>query len=197
MRITDAVFRQGHLSENALTEALLSGDQPDHLRACEECRQRAQELRHWLDDMRAVATDAADAAFPPEKLALQQAQILRRLEQLDAPARVIAFPAHAVEAPRSAGGRRVAPAWVGVAAAAGLVLGIVGSQLSARLASSADGAPAQQQQTSQPGVPATSTVAPENASLLDYDLERHIPDALAIYDQMTPTLIESQYASVR
>lgn len=196
MRITDAVFRQGHLSEAALTEAIFSGEPPEHLTACEECSRRAQELRRWLDDVRGIATDAADDAFPPEKLALQQAQILRRLEQLDEPSRVIAFPAHSIGAPRSGSGRRVAPAWVGIAAAAGLVIGIVGGQLSARLASPAVVAPTQQQ-TAQPAVPSLSDVAPENASLLDYDLERHIPDALAIYDQMTPTLVESQYASAR
>jgi hypothetical protein len=32
---------------------------------------------------------------------------------------------------------------------------------------------------------------PVNASLLDYDLERHIPDSLLIYDQATPTLTQT------
>lgn len=196
MRITDAVFRRGHLSEDALTEAILSGQHPEHLAACEDCSRRSEELGRWLDDVRAMATDAADDAFPPEKLALQQAQILRRLEQLDEPSRVIAFPAQAIGAPRSGNGRRVAPAWVGVAAAAGLVIGVIGGQFSARLASPA-AMPSAPQQTSQPAGQAPLAGVPENASLLDYDLERHIPDALAIYDEMTPTLLETQYAVAR
>ncbi len=75
--------------------------------------------------------------FTPERLAAQQAQILRRLEQVDSPARVISFPA-AMRAERGdAGGRRVAVSWVGVAAAAGIAIGIVGGQVSARLSSDA------------------------------------------------------------
>jgi len=44
-----------------------------------------------LDDVRATATEAADAAFPPERLLTQQQQIMRRLEQLDQPKRVELF----------------------------------------------------------------------------------------------------------
>ncbi len=75
--------------------------------------------------MRVDASKAADEAFPAERLAAQQSQILRRLEQIDEPARVIAFPAATwARLPRSPRARRVAPAWVGVAAAAGLVIGV-------------------------------------------------------------------------
>ena len=42
-----------------------------------------------------AAVAEADEAFPAERLAAQQAQILRRLEALERPARVIAFPKHA------------------------------------------------------------------------------------------------------
>ena len=194
MRIADVLFRQGHLSEDALTNAILSGEHPVHLEHCEDCSRRARELGLWLTDMRAEALAAADDAFPPEKLALQQSQIMRRLEQLDAPPRVIAFPAQAVGAPRTNSGRRVAPAWLGVAAAAGLVIGVIGGQVSARFTPEGPIAPAPTQTEQVEPEPNVST-PPVNASLLDYDLERHIPDPLRAYDEGTPTMVQTQYAS--
>lgn len=187
MRIADIVFRQGHLSENALTQAVVTGDRPDHLDGCELCTRRALDLSRWLDDARAVALDAADEAFPPERLALQQTQILRRLEQLDEPARVIAFPAHAVAAPRSDQGRRVAPAWLGVAAAAGLVVGVIGSQLSAGILS-----PEPQPAVATPTLAAPVSTEPLNASLLSLDLERYTPTDLRAIEQATPTMVAAQ-----
>ena len=198
MRIADVVFRQGHLSEDALTQAVLNGERPAHLEQCDECSRRAREVGLWLTDLRAEALAAADEAFPPERLAIQQSQIMRRLEQLDAPPRVIAFPAQAVGAPRTDTGRRVAPAWVGVAAAAGLAIGLVGGQFSARMTPAASvnpPAPAQTQQADP--APSMAAMQPVNASLLDYDLERHIPDSLVIFDQATPALVQGQYAAAR
>jgi hypothetical protein len=194
VRIADIVFRQGHLSEDALTAAVLNGERPAHLEQCDACSRQARELGLWLADLRAEGLAAADEAFPPEKLALQQSQIMRRLEQLDAPPRVIAFPAQAVSAPRTDAGRRVAPAWVGVAAAAGLVIGIVGGQVSARLAPATATAPAPVQ-TQQADPDSSATAQPVNASLLlDYDFERHIPDSLLIVDQATPRLTQTAAA---
>jgi hypothetical protein len=132
VRLIDAIIRSGHLSERALVEVVMTGDRPAHLDRCDICAERAVELGHWLDDLRTTGIEAADAAFPAERLAAQQAQILRRLEQLDQPARVIAFPSQ-YRLARETGGRRVAPAWLGVAAAAGLVLGVVGGQMTARM----------------------------------------------------------------
>jgi hypothetical protein len=197
VRIADVLFRRGHLSEDALTSAILSGQHPVHLERCDDCSRRARELGLWLTDLRAEALAAADDAFPPERLALQQSQIMRRLEQLDAPPRVIAFPAQAVGAPRMHSGRRVAPAWLGVAAAAGLVIGVIGGQVSARLTPEAGIAAPAPEQTQQAEPAPNVSAPPVNASLLDYDLERHIPDSLLIYDEATPTLVQAQYASSR
>ena len=182
MRIADIVFRQGHLSDDTLIETVMTGARHDHLDQCAPCRQRALELGRWLDEVRAVAVDAADEAFPPETLTRQQAQILRRLEQLDEPPRVITFPAQTVGAPRTEMGRRIAPVWLGVAAAAGLAIGVVGGQMSARMTIQA---PEQSQQT--PVIATPQDVEPTNASLLDYDLDRYVPDALLAVDQLTPT----------
>jgi len=201
VRIADIVFRQGHLSEEALTTAILGGERPAHLEQCEACSQRARDLSLWLGNVRAEALEAADEVFPPERLALQHAQIMRRLEQIDAPPRVIAFPAQAVHAPRTHSERRVSPAWVGVAAAAGLAIGLVGGQISARVPPTASvPAPAQTQQAEPaqvaPAGPVTATSQPVNASLTT-DWERYVPEDLLLLDQATPSLLETQLASAR
>ena len=145
MRLIDTVFRQGHLSERALVDAIVSGDRPQHLDRCDICAERAVQLARWMDDLQTDAVQMADEIFTPERLNAQQDQILRRLEQLDHPARVIAFPAASRPERQGTGGRRVALSWVGVAAAAGLAIGVVGGQVTARL--------------SQPVAPATTTAA--------------------------------------
>ena len=180
-----------------MTEAILTGDRPAHLDACDVCARRALDLGRWLDETRSVALDAADAAFPAERLAAQHAQIFRRLEQIDEPPRVIAFPAAATSTPRDLTRRRVAPAWVGVAAAAGLVVGVVGGQLTARLSHASTAAP-QQERVAAPAaapvaVPQAQQPVPVQASLLDLDLEGVTPEPLRGIDDITPKLVPSRY----
>ena len=192
MRLVDAVFRQGHLSDRALVDAVLVGDRPAHVDRCDVCAERAVSVSRWLDEIREVATGTADAAFPPERLAVQHAQIMRRLEQIDQPSRVIAFPRHArIETPATHA-RRVSPAWVGIAAAAGLVLGVVGGQMTARLGAPESGLSARRAPAGQ------TSPASQTPSLLNYDLEdtslRGTP--AGTLDEMTPRLIETS-ASTR
>ena len=187
MRLADIVFRQGHLSEYALIDAMLSGNRPAHLDRCDLCAERAVEFGRWLDQVRAIAVAQADEAFPPERLALQQTQIMRRLEQMDQPSRVIAFPSqYRIEAPVTHA-RRVSPAWVGVAAAAGLVLGMVGGQMTARmnapdLAASAERPAGEQRGPGQ-----------QSPSIFDFDLENtSLRDTPAgVLDEMTPRAIDT------
>jgi hypothetical protein len=183
VRLSDRLFRRGHLSERALVDALFTGDRPAHLERCDICAERAVELGRWLDDVRVTGTESADAAFSPERLALQQTQVLRRLEQLDQPARVITFPGQNRTAQREAADRRVAPAWLGVAAAAGLVLGVIGGQIMPRVGSPA--APAIPVQ-----VTATGDDAPNAARLsqpdLDVDLDGLGIPAFDVVDVITP-----------
>lgn len=181
MRIADIVFRQGHLSDDALIEAVLNEGRHAHLDTCSRCSERAVELQRWLDEAQAMAADEADEMFPPEKLARQQAHILRRLEQLDEPARIIAFPSQAMPASRPDTGRRVAPGWLGVAAAAGLVIGLVGGRFVT------EPSPATPAQSQQAPLTVPQGNEPVNASLLDYDFDRQVPDALMAIDQLTPT----------
>lgn len=97
-----------------------------HVAACAECRVRFDALALWMEEIGSDARLATDDAFPPERLAAQQAAILRRLEASERPARVIAFPKYPV-----GGVTRPSPVrrWVAAAAAAGLLVGVGVGQL--------------------------------------------------------------------
>lgn len=202
MRLVDAVFRQGHLSEQALVEALMTGERPAHLDRCDLCAERAVELGRWLDEVRVIGLEAADEVFTPERLNAQHAQILRKLEQLDEPSRVIAFPRNAKGDVRESGVRRVAPAWVGVAAAAGLALGVVGGQVSARMSMQpviqvqqptvADASRQTPAAVDHTPVSATDSVGPpaRDLKLMEMDLDG-LPGELDLINQVTPRLIST------
>ena len=189
MRLIDTVFRQGHLSERALVEAVVSGDRPRHLERCDICAERAVQLGRWMDELRTDATELSDDIFTADQLAAQQNQIMRRLEQLDHPARVIAFPAAPRSEQQGFNGRRVNVSWVGVAAAAGLVIGIVGGQVSARF-----GQPA----TAPTAVTATvgdtaaqvsaEPMGPVNGAMFDEPFESLGIPSLDALNDMTPRL---------
>jgi hypothetical protein len=188
VRFADLILRQGHLSERTIVDAVMSGNRPAHLDRCDICASRAVDLSRWLDDTREIGLESADAAFPPEQLAAQRAQILRKLEQLDEPSRVISFPRHTARVDEPASGRRVAASWVAIAAAAGLIVGVVGGQVSARLA--APPASAADANLAEPPV-SEPAVANNRASLKhDYD------DALTLrsleaLDEITPRLVQT------
>jgi hypothetical protein len=181
------VFRQGHLSEQAIADALMTADRPAHLDRCDLCADRALEMGRWLDAVKTAAVETADEVFPADRLAAQQGQILRRLEQLDEPSRVIAFP-HARPLPRETGRRRIAPAWVGVAAAAGLIVGAIGGQMSARLDPPTAFAP---QATAVPAARPADVAAEVDPSFLDMDFDT-TPEQLLLIDGITPTLAAIQ-----
>jgi hypothetical protein len=97
-----------------------------HLQACSECRARYSAFTTWLDGMRTEAHAEADEIFTRERLATQQTQIFRRLESLEHPARIIAFPRFARPVSVQPGGRR---RWIAAAAAVGLITGVGLGQL--------------------------------------------------------------------
>ena len=79
-----------------------------------------------LEAYRAAACAEADAHFDDRTLETQRHKILERLAHLGHPARVIRFPrAGHVEVPAGRVNRR----WISVAAAAGLIIGLLGGQL--------------------------------------------------------------------
>lgn len=205
MRLADVIVRGGHLSEQAIVAAVMTGDRPAHLDRCDLCAERAVELGRWLDGVKTTGLETADAAFSPERLAAQQSQIMRRLEQLDEPARVIAFPSQS-QLRRESTGRRVAAGWLGVAAAAGLVLGVISGQMTARLgmhqapAAAARTAPATQPAAAPVNAPADDVAqktGPIDASLLDMDLDSLNVPSFAVIDSMTPRATQISLASNR
>jgi len=121
-----------HLDDGALTTiwtaAATSGEAANdqHLASCAQCRARYAAFTGWLDRMRDDACAEADEAFTPERLAAQQTQVFRRLEALERPARVIAFPRFGRPMTATQGN---AQRWVAAAAAAGLVIGLAAGQL--------------------------------------------------------------------
>jgi hypothetical protein len=193
--VRDLVLRGGHLSDRALVGVCMTGERPVHMDRCDICAERAIALGRWLDDVRAVGEADVDAVFPAERLAAQQAQIMRRLEQLDQPARVIAFPRHLRLDGQIDRSHRVSAGWVAVAAAAGLVLGVIGGQVSARLSSP----PAPKTLTAQLN-PATVVDDARVAEMNQVDQEeadRPNLGNLSVLDQMTPRAVpESEQGSV-
>jgi hypothetical protein len=194
--VADRLFRQGHLSEDALAAAIAVGERPSHLDRCAQCSARALDLGRWLEALRVEATAEADAAFPAERLAAQHNQILRRIAQVEQPVRVLEFP-KAPPLARSAGPlRRVSPGWLGVAAAAGLAVGVIGGHFSARL--SAPPAGAATESTSVPlGVEPPVPAGPGVTPLFELDLERAMPASLREMDENTPSLVAVQLAAAR
>jgi hypothetical protein len=186
VRFADLILRQGHLSERAIVEAVMSGDRPAHLDRCDLCASRAVDLGRWLDDTREIGLESADAVFPPEQLAAQRAQILRKLEQLDEPTRVLSFPRHAARVDEPATGRRVAASWVAVAAAAGLVVGVVGGQVSARLSvttPAVDPAAAEAQEPE-------PAARPVDVAFLQHDYDDVLTlRSLELLDEITPRVV--------
>ena len=116
---------RGHLSDSQLAkywaEAKADGAVHPHLAACEACRARYGAFDGWAEGVAAELRNDADEAFTSERLAVQQSQIARRLETLERPARVLAFP----KAARAViSGHSHVRRWVTVAAAAGLIAGV-------------------------------------------------------------------------
>jgi hypothetical protein len=120
-----------HLDDGAFAEiwsgTATSGAPADHphLNACAQCRAGYAAFTAWLENLKDDAHADADEVFPAERLAAQQAQVMRRIEASERPARVIAFPKFARPVTSTQGH---AQRWVAAAAAAGLVIGLAAGQ---------------------------------------------------------------------
>lgn len=205
MSILSRLGLKSHLSEADLTalwadQALdvpatpLSNEARMHLRQCAECRERYTSLNSWLDAVRSDARAMADEAFPPEKLAAQQAQIARRLEAADRPARVIRFPRFTTAVAAHHGGRQ---RWIAAAAAAGLIVGIgLGRMVDfSQPAFPTDQKP--QQLVLNPPAPDRPLSAPSNDEVFLSEMElstsrARVPEALREIDALTPGVRDSR-----
>jgi hypothetical protein len=99
----------------------------EHIAHCDECAGRLAQLTLDADGLREFAFAQADQVFDEPMLDAQRTRILDRLAHLGQSARVLSFPARTREIamPVSTNGRR----WISVAAAAGLIIGLVTGQL--------------------------------------------------------------------
>jgi len=134
--------RQNHVPIDRLTALAFVGRAPEgdetaenshdrdamaHVGSCDQCAAALARLVADADSLRDVAFAAADDVFDDAMLDAQRTRILDRLAHLGRAARVISFPRRTREAamPVSTGSRR----WISVAAAAGLIIGLVTGQL--------------------------------------------------------------------
>ena len=147
---------RGHLSDHQFADMWTTGGGHPHLEGCATCRARYAEFDTWVVGLGDALRSEADEAFPAERLAVQQAQIARRLETLERPARVSAFP----KAARAViSGHSHVRRWVTVAAAAGLIAGIgLGQVVPLRQAF---------QQQQQAGAPAVNLTIPQTVKIAE------------------------------
>ena len=118
---------QGHLSDATFArlwadESTGAAEAPahPHFATCAACRDRYVAFGAWMAELGDELREEADELLTPDRLAAQQAQIARRLEAADRPARVIVFP----KAARAViSGHSHVRRWVTVAAAASLIAG--------------------------------------------------------------------------
>ncbi len=128
--------RASCVPHDRLTALALVADAPEtdqdqqllaHVARCSACSAQLVQLRRELDRLRTAAWQEADALFDDAALETQRTRILDRLAHLGQAARVLRFPrqARAAAMPVSPISRR----WVSVAAAAGLLIGLLAGQL--------------------------------------------------------------------
>ena len=203
------IHRAHHLQEERLFDSYLAerGGAPidppvaEHLADCAACGTRYAELTTFMDTLRRDGEAEADAIFTPEKLRLQQQQIVRRIALVGRPARVLSFPGRIVRRTIDASTSRTAPRWVAAAAAAGLFVGVaVGAsfqwraQLQSRQGFAADAGRPRAARISP--VPTRgsgpSEVASDDAFLSDLELalERPHTRELQAFDALTPHVRE-------
>lgn len=126
------IGRAHHLQNDRLFECYLAGLDGTavdrlvaaHLAECAACAAHLRELADFMSALRADAEADTDAIFTPERLRIQQQQILHRLEHLGHAARVLSFPARLMGRRMAHTASRIAPRWAVAAAAAGLFVGV-------------------------------------------------------------------------
>lgn len=187
-------FGRGHLSDATFarlwTEGL-DGDAPvhPHLAGCAACRDRFDRFAEWIDGIGGEMRDEADEMLSAERLAVQQAHIARRLETLDRPARVIAFP----KAARAViSGHSHVRRWVTIAAAASLIAGFsLGQVVPLRTAIRQKQVASAQPLTRPTTVKIANDIAPAATSFNDEEMlsnafVRSRVSTLSALDDMTP-----------
>jgi hypothetical protein len=180
---------RAHLNDDQFARLWTSQETHPHLGACADCRARFAAFDGWLLGVGETLRVEADEAFPAERLAVQQAQIARRLEALERPARVIAFP----KAARAViSGNSHVRRWVTVAAAASLIAGFgLGQVMPLRTVLEKQQAAAPNAHFDRPTTTAiakdlTATASPDDDELLSDAFTTPKVKNLSALDDMTP-----------
>lgn len=113
--------------EDDSAESKADGAALEHVGRCDRCAAELARLTVDAEGLRDAAFAVVDEAFDDAMLEVQRTRILDRLAHLGRAARVLSFPHRSRDAamPVTAGSRR----WVSVAAAAGLIIGLVAGQM--------------------------------------------------------------------
>ena len=181
-RLIDTYF--AHAGSQSAGEAVAAAC--EHVATCEVCARRVAELTASLEELRREAIAEADAYFTPDRLAAQHERVLRHLDGVDHPARVIPFPQVPTRVHRT-GLRHPLYRWVAAAAAAGLLLGVAAGRLlyqqgnrASSTASLSPAASSAQVRTAQPesSGPATARETPAGSPSRDEAFLQELEDAL-------------------
>jgi hypothetical protein len=185
-----------HLSEDRLVELYFtstpSAQEQQHLGVCHDCDHRRSSIAHLLDEAGQASIEDVEAAFPAERLARQQMQILERAEASAGPGRVIAFPTAPAPLPGVISRTSPTTRWVAAAAVAGLVVGIVAGRAGRdfSLVTGTGGQPLVQaaRQDAGPAIRTISAPLSDDEFLVELEsaLESRGPGALRALDELTP-----------
>ena len=185
-----------HLDDAAMTELWVTlADQASdtathpHLERCAECRVRFGAFATWMNGIRDDEREDIEVAFPEERFAAQQAQIFKRLEAAERPARVIVFPKFP-----STVATHHSPIvrWVATGVAAGLLVGIgLGNMMDLRHVGQNREVAAPVRQVA--AEPASRTATPPSAQVNEEALFQQLEaaakpgyEALRSFDTFTP-----------
>jgi hypothetical protein len=128
--------RYSHLSDDQLTKVCLqaapSRAEQQHLEHCERCESRRAALAGLLREVADVARADADEVFTSEHLSRQRDRVLWRIAQVEPHGQLFRFPSGPGRTQEPSAGRPDRR-WIAGAAAAGLLLGILGGHLAQRL----------------------------------------------------------------
>ena len=189
MSVLNRLRLSAHLDDAALVTIWTDGrPSHPHLERCVACRARFADFSTWLENIRVDAITEADENFSAERLAIQQAQIFRRLEAAERPARVIAFPRFTQ--PLTSRTSNVSR-WIAAAAAAGLIVGVgVGQMMDLRHSLTGPNPSAVQARVTEApaaGIQTISSIRDEAfLSELDASLSRAAVPELRALDALTP-----------
>ncbi len=195
--------RPAHLSDERLFDCYLvarAGEPLDpraaeHLADCPACRGQYDDLTRTMEALRREADAETAEIFNTDRLNAQQQHILRRVEHVGRPARVIDFPHRTIARHMNPTGAHGLTRWVYAAAAAGLVVGVgLGAVYQSEwMTVQRSGHAAAARQFANPRVRTSltsigSSEAAEDAFLSDLEvaLERPHTPTLQPFDALTP-----------